>query len=43
MPYFVYVSLSNEDRLNVYSMDPETGALDSHAIVAVGNLSLIHI
>ena len=37
MPYFVYVSLSNEDRLNVYSMDPETGALDSHAIVAVGN------
>ena len=37
MPYFVYVSLSNEDRLNIYSLDPETGALDSHAIVAVGN------
>ena len=37
MPYFVYVSVSAEDRINVYTMDPETGALDSHAIVAAGN------
>lgn len=36
MPYYVYVSLSTEDRINVYSMDPETGALDSYAIVAAG-------
>lgn len=37
MPYFVYVSVSAEDRVNVYTMDPETGALDTHAIVAVGS------
>ena len=36
MPYYVYVSLSAEDRINVYAMDPETGALDSYAIVAAG-------
>lgn len=37
MPYYVYVSIGAQDRVNVYTMDPETGALDSHAIVAVGN------
>lgn len=37
MPYYVYVSVSSEDRVNVFAMDPETGALDTHAIVAVGN------
>ena len=36
MPYYVYVSLSAEDRINVYAMDPETGGLDSYAIVAAG-------
>ncbi len=37
MPYYVYVSVSSHDRVNVFSMDPETGALDTHAIVAVGS------
>lgn len=37
MPYYVYVSISAEDRINVYSMDPETGALDTHSIVAAGS------
>ena len=37
MPYYVYVSVSSEDRVNVFSMDPETGALDTHAVVAVGS------
>jgi 6-phosphogluconolactonase (cycloisomerase 2 family) len=37
MPYYVYVSVSSEDRVNVFTLDPETGALDTHAIVAVGN------
>ena len=36
MPYYVYVSISAEDRINIYTMDPETGALDTHAIVASG-------
>ena len=37
MPYYVYVSVASEDRVNVFSMDPETGALDTHAVVAVGS------
>ncbi|MEE2659433.1 MAG: lactonase family protein [Candidatus Latescibacterota bacterium] len=37
MPYFVYVSVGGEDRVNVFSMDPETGKLDTHAVIAVGN------
>lgn len=37
MPYYIYVSVSSEDRVNVFSMDPETGVLDTHAVVAVGS------
>jgi len=37
MPYYIYVSVSSEDRVNVFTMDPETGALDTHAVVAVGS------
>lgn len=37
MPYYIYVSVSAEDRVNVFAMDPETGALDTHAVVAVGS------
>lgn len=37
MPYYIYVSVSSEDRVNVFAMDPETGALDTHAVVAVGS------
>ena len=34
MPYYVYVSVSSHDRVNVFSSDPAPGALDTHAIVA---------
>ena len=35
MPFYVYVSVSEEDRLSVFEMDPETGELDFRGTVAV--------
>ncbi len=35
MAYYVYVSISGEGRVDVYSMDPETGSLDKRQEVAL--------
>ncbi len=35
MPYYMYVSISGEDRLLVFTVDPETGRLESQGDVVV--------
>jgi 6-phosphogluconolactonase len=35
MSYYVYVSISEEDRLSVFTMDPETGKLQAQGSVSV--------
>ena len=35
MPYFMYVSISEEDRIAIFTMDPDTGKLEPHGNVAV--------
>ncbi|GAJ05401.1 unnamed protein product, partial [marine sediment metagenome] len=35
MPYYMYVSISGEDRILIFTVDPETGRLESQGDVAV--------
>ena len=35
MPYYMYVSILGEDRILVFTVDPETGRLESQGDVAV--------
>jgi len=35
MPYYIYVPISEEDRITIFTVDPETGRLESQGNVAV--------